>query len=82
MAYVCEEEVKMNNQLIEHLEYHRTERTRIRKTLFRQMRAHKYLIKDGWLLRKMELNYLGDLSDNKLIMYMKRIEKAKRKYEN
>ncbi len=69
----------MNNQLIEQLIHHKTERTKIRKKLFRQMRAHKRLIKDEWLLRKMRLNYLGDLTDNKLIMCMKRIEKAKGK---
>ena len=43
------------------------------------MRKNKQYIKDGWLLRKMELNYLGDLTDDKLIMYMQRIEKAKGK---
>ena len=69
----------MNNLLIERLQHHKTERTRIRKKLFKQMRKNKQYIKDGWLLRKMELNYLGDLTDDKLIMYMQRIEKAKGK---
>lgn len=69
----------MNNLLIERLQYHKTERTRIRKKLFKQMRANKQYVKDGWLLRKMELNYLGDLTDDKLMMYMRRIEKAKGK---
>jgi hypothetical protein len=69
----------MNNLLIERLQYYKSERTKIRKKLFREMRANKHLIKDGWLLRKMELNYLGDLDDDRLIMYMRRIEKAKGK---
>ena len=67
----------MINQLIEQLEHHKTQRTKIRKKLFRQMRANKQYIKDGWLLRKISLNYLGDLNDDRLIMYMNRIEKAK-----
>ncbi len=67
----------MNNQLIERLIHHKTERTKIRKKLFRQMRAYKHLVHDAWLLRKMRLNYLADLTDDKLIMHMRRIEKAK-----
>lgn len=67
----------MNNQLIERLTHHKTERTRIRKILFKQLRSHKHLIYDAWLLRKMEENYLGDLSDNKLIKYVKELDELR-----
>jgi hypothetical protein len=72
----------MNNLLIERLQYYKTERTRIRKKLFKQLRQHKHLIKDGWLLRKMKLNYLGDLTDDQLIGRIKDLEKAKGESED
>lgn len=59
--------------LLEKLEHHRIERIRTRKKLFKYLRENKSRINDPWLNRKISYNYLGDLSDLKLIHYIKKI---------
>ena len=66
------------NNLIERLKHHGDERKRIRREMFKHLRANKELLKnDVRLLRKMSLNYLGDFADNTLITYMKKIERKR-----
>jgi galactokinase len=73
-ALYYERRKKMNG-LVERLEAVHNERKRLRRIMFRRMRDNKDLLKrDGYIQRKMRLNYLGDLTDNKVISYMKKID--------
>jgi hypothetical protein len=63
-------------ELISLLDYHHKERIRIRKLLIKFIRhnKHRRCIKlDGWVLRKMRLNYMGDLSDGDISHRCERI---------
>ena len=63
------------NDLVERLETVHSERKRLRRIMFRHIRDNKELLKrDGFIQRKMRLNYLGDLTDNKVISYMRKID--------
>ena len=66
------------NILAERLEAVHAERKRLRRIMFRRMRENKDILKrDGFIQRKMRLNYLGDLTDNKIISYMRKIDHLK-----
>ena len=63
------------NDLVERLETVHNERKRLRRIMFRRMRDNKELLKrDAYIQRKMRLNYLGDLTDNKVMSYMRKID--------
>lgn len=60
--------------LVELLELHGKERTRIRKKLIKFIRFNKHRFRgNAWLLRKMRLNYMGDLTDKQILNYCERI---------
>jgi len=67
--------------LLEKLEHHRIERIRTRKKLFKYLRETSHRINDPWLNRKISYNYLGDLSDLRLIEYVKKIMRSEDKNE-
>ena len=63
------------NILVERLEAVHAERKRLRRIMFRRMRDNKDILKrDGYIQRKMRLNYLGDLTDNQVVSYMRKID--------
>lgn len=67
------------NILSERLEAVHAERKRLRRIMFRHMRENKDILKrDGYIQRKMRLNYLGDLTDNQVVSYMKKIDHLRR----
>ena len=68
--------------ILEKLEHHRVERIRARKKLFKYLRENQKRIDDPWLNRKINYNYLGDLSDNNLIYYVKKVMRKEEKNEN
>ena len=75
MVYGHEKEEKMNN-LVERLETVHDERKRLRRIMLRRIRDNKDLLKrDEFIQRKMRLNYLGDLTDNNIVSYMKKIDR-------
>jgi len=48
------------------------QRKKYRGQIIRILRQYKNLFyDDGWILRKMEFNYMGDLSDSQLEYYLK-----------
>ena len=66
------------SELIFLLDYHHKERIRIRKLLIKVIRHNKHtrcISHDEWLLRKMRLNYMGDLTDGYILNYCERILK-------
>ena len=66
------------NILVERLEAVHAERKRLRRIMFRRMRDNQDILKrDGWIQRKMRLNYLGDLTDNQIMKYMRKIDHLK-----
>ena len=66
------------NILSERLEAVHAERKRLRRIMFRRMRDNQDILKrDEWIQRKMRLNYLGDLTDNEVIKYMRKIDRLK-----
>jgi len=66
------------NDLVERLETVHNERKRLRRIMFRRMRDNKELLKrDAYIQRKMRLNYLGDLTDNQIMKYMRKIDHLK-----
>ena len=66
------------NILSERLEAVHAERKRLRRIMFRRMRDNQDILKrDEWIQRKMRLNYLGDLTDNEVIKYMRKIDHLK-----
>ena len=70
------------NNLIEKLKHHGKERKRVRRQMIKHLRQNKNLLKkDRKLQRKIQLNYIGDFSDDTLITYMRKIEK-RRETEN
>ena len=74
MVYGHEKEEKMNN-LVERLETVHDERKRLRRIMLRRIRDNKDLLKrDEFIQRKMRLNYLGDLTDNNIVSYMRKID--------
>ena len=65
----------MIESLIGDLKHHRRGRTRCRKALFKLLRGNSHMFKaDGWIQRKMRLNYLGDLTDPQLLEYAETIK--------
>jgi len=63
------------NILVERLEAVHAERKRLRRIMFKRMRDNKDILKrDGFIQRKMRLNYLGDLTDNQVVSYMRKID--------
>ena len=63
------------NDLVERLETVHDERKRLRRIMLRRIRDNKDLLKrDEFIQRKMRLNYLGDLTDNNIVSYMKKID--------
>lgn len=66
------------NGLIERLESIHAERKRLRGIMFRRIRENKGILqRDGWIQRKMRLNYLGDLTDGQIMKYMRKIDHIK-----
>jgi len=65
------------NNLAERMIAARTERLRVRREIFKLLRANKHLLKhDYFITRKMNYNYMGDLSDLNLIHYAKYVTEA------
>ena len=64
------------NNLAERMIGVRKERLRVRREIFKFLRFHKHLIKESRLIRKMNENYMADLSDLSLINYTKKIMEA------
>ena len=64
------------NDLIERMTTVRKERLRVRRGIFKFLRANEHLIKDYRLIRKMRCNYMGDLSDLALIGYTRKVMEA------
>ena len=63
-------------ELVSLLDYYHKERTRVRKLLIKFIRRNKHrkcIKNDGWVLRKMRLNYMGDLTDGTILHYCERI---------
>lgn len=63
----------MIHALNKKLEDIRIERLRTRRKLFKFLRDNKRLIRNGWLLRKINLKYLGDLTDTQLVGHVNKI---------
>lgn len=65
----------MSNQLAERLTEIRLQRIRIRREAFKLLRKNRDLLKkDYWLMRKMDNNYLSDISDLALIGHLQKLE--------
>jgi hypothetical protein len=55
-------------------------RKKLRKEIIKIIRQYKNLFhSDGWILYKMENNYMGDLSDNHLRKYLEFIIENRKK---
>lgn len=63
----------MIHALNKKLEDIRIERLKTRRKLFKFLRDNKRLVRDGWLLRKINLKYLGDLTDSQLMQSVNKI---------
>lgn len=61
------------NDLAERMTGVRKERLRVRREIFKFLRENRHHIKDKRLLRKMNCNYMGDLSDLELIGYTRKL---------
>ena len=62
--------------MAEGLEHHSSSRKILRRQLCAKIRQHKHLFEDdGWVYRKIENGYLGDLSDDRIIGYCNIIER-------
>jgi len=57
----------MIENLVRNLEYIRKERFRTRRKLCKYLRDSRHLVTDRWLKRKIDLRYLGDLTDSQLV---------------
>ena len=58
----------------EGLAHHSSSRKILRRQLCAKIREHKHLFEDdGWIRRKIIGGYLGDLSDDRLIDYCKKL---------
>ena len=55
------------NNLIEDLAMHSKARKRIRRRVCAYLRENERFVRDSWLQRKIDLKYLGDLSDSQLV---------------
>ena len=65
--------------IIETLTIMKKMRTRFRRKLCRYLRDNKIVFKDdSWITGKIELGYLGDLSDNQLIHYANHVKENKK----
>lgn len=64
------------NDLAKRMTGIRKERLRVRREIFKFLRLHRNLIKDGRLIRKMNGNYMADLSDLSLITYTRKTMEA------
>lgn len=57
-------------ELLEQFKEVSKKRTRLRKQIINIIRQKRNIFANNdWLLRKMRLNYMGDLTDSKLIKY-------------
>ena len=75
MVSLSRKDLKMSNLLAERLTEIRTKRIRIRREAFKLLRTNRDLLKkDYWLMRKMDHNYLSDISDLALIGHLKKLE--------
>jgi len=66
-------------QLLEDLKNASTERKRLRKTAIKILRNHKeHFMRNGnyWIVRKMNNNYMTDLSDLKLMSYLEYLDRT------
>jgi hypothetical protein len=64
------------NNLANRMVAARTERLAVRREIFKFLRGNRHLIKDRRLIRKMDYNYMGDLSDLSLITYTRKLMEA------
>ncbi len=63
--------------LMEALETYSKERKTIRRILCLYLRKHRHVFRnDGWILRKMNGGWLGDLTDYRLISYCKKVRRS------
>ncbi|MFW9871799.1 MAG: hypothetical protein ACFFG0_01770 [Candidatus Thorarchaeota archaeon] len=63
-------------KLLKEFEQASLERKRLRKVIIRKLREHKEyfkMIRWFWLIDKMTWNYMGDLSDPKLMMCLNKL---------
>jgi hypothetical protein len=70
----------MIENLARNLEYIRKERLRVRRKLFKFLRDNKTFVYDAWLQRKINLKYLGDLTDSQLVNSVNKILRRKGDY--
>ena len=70
----------MIENLARKLESIRIDRLRTRRKLFKFLRDNKRLIREVWLIRKIELRYLGDLTDSQLMSSVNKILRRREHY--
>lgn len=61
------------NNLPERMTKVRLERLSLRRKMFKFLRENRHLIKDRRLIRKMDSNWMSDLSDLSLIAHTKKL---------
>jgi hypothetical protein len=66
--------------LARNLEYIRKERLRVRRKLCKFLRDNRGLVQEAWLQRKIDLRYLGDLTDPQLVRSVNKILRRKGDY--
>ena len=63
----------MIENLVRNLGYIRKERLRVRRKLCKFLRDNRGFVRDSWLQRKIDLRYLGDLTDSQLVRSVNKI---------
>lgn len=66
--------------LVRNLETIRKDRIRTRRKLCKFLRDNKSSVHEGWLQRKIDLRYLGDLTDSQLVDSVNKILKRGEHY--
>lgn len=70
----------MIENLVRNLEYIRRERLKVRRKLCKFLRTNRGFVRESWLQRKIDLRYLGDLTDAQLVNNVNNILRRKGDY--